>query len=184
MSPEQLSALLPALRNGQRDSQKLLYEQFYSVAMSVCIRYARHRQEAEEICNDGFVRIFLKIGDLQHPRAFVSWLRQTMVRAAIDYHRKFHKSEFQAADWEEAVMQASVEAPGLNDISYEEKLKMVQTLPAACRIAFNLYAVEGYSTAEIAHMLQIAEGTVRANVAKARTRLQEMISTAEQIKFN
>jgi len=84
-------------------------------------------------------------------------------------------------DLELAVNLSGNDSLALDKISTEEKLSLVQQLPLACRLAFNLYAIEGFSTAEIAASLHIAEGTVRSNLAKARIRLQAMISASDKI---
>ncbi len=148
--------------------------------MSIAIRYAKDRLEAEEICHDGFVKIFSKIGDCANVAAFKGWMRQIFVRSAIDYFRKYRKVQPYFEQIESAC-DVTTAYTILDKISADEKLRLVQQLPPAYRLAFNLYAVEGFSSAEIAESLQISEGTVRANVAKARLRLQNMIEESSKI---
>ena len=182
MTLEDMELLLESCKQGNRLSQKRLYQQFYGYGMSICNRYAHSRQEAEEMCHDGFLKAFNKIGDCAGVGSFNGWMRQIFVHSAIDYYRKYSKNKPVMDDMELAVNISYTDSTALDKISVDEKLKLVQQLPPSCRIAFNLYAVEGLSTAEIADSLNIAEGTVRANLAKARTRLQTMILASG--KFN
>jgi len=181
MTLEELETLLDSCKNGNRLSQKRLYQQFFSLGMSVSMRYAHNREEAEEMCQDGFVKAFSKIKDCVGVSSFKGWLRQIFVRSAIDYYRKYCKSQPILDGLEQAEGVFTESATALDNISIDEKLRLVQALPPACRIAFNLYAVEGFTTTEIAESLHIAEGTVRSNLAKARLKLQVMIQTAEKI---
>ena len=168
-------------KSGNRLSQKRLYQQFYGFGMSICNRYAQHREEAEEMCHDGFVKVFSKIGDCAGVGSFKGWMRQIFVRSAIDHFRKYRQNQPTLDDIELASDISATDGTPLDNISIDEKLHLVQQLPPACRLTFNLYAVEGFSTAEIAESLHIAEGTVRANLAKARIRLQTMVHQSDKI---
>lgn len=181
MTLEELELLFDGCQNGNRLSQKRLYQQFYGFGMSICTRYAQHREEAEEMCHDGFVKVFSKISDCAGVGSFKGWMRQIFVRSAIDHFRKYRQSQPMLDDIEMAEGISATDSTALDNISTAEKLRLVQQLPPACRLAFNLYAVEGFSTAEIAESLHIAEGTVRANLAKARIRLQMMVHESDKI---
>jgi RNA polymerase sigma factor (sigma-70 family) len=184
MSIDDLETILEGCKNGSRLSQKRLYQQFFGYGMSVSMRYASTREEAQEICQDGFVKAFSKINDCTSIGSFKGWFRRIMVNTAIDHYRKKRSSQPFLDDLDSIVGLVTVESSGLDNISLEEKLSMVNELPPACKVAFNLYAVEGFSTSEIAESLQIAEGTVRANLAKARFRLQKMIEESDKIKYS
>ena len=182
MSIEELENTIEGCKNGSRLSQKRLYHNFYGYAMSISMRYAGSREEAQEVCQDGFVKAFSKIDDCAGVGSFKGWLRRIFVNTAIDYYRKQRGRPF-FDDIDTAIaVPAQTEPTGFDKISIDEKLAMVAHLPTAYRLAFNLYAVEGFSTAEIAATLQIAEGTVRSNLAKARFKLQKMIEASEQFK--
>lgn len=172
--------VLLACKSGDRASQKRLYQQFYGFGMSIALRYAARREEAEEICHDGFLKVFAKIGDCRSVGAFKAWMRQIFVRAAIDYYRKFHQKQPFLETLDRAT-EVETENPALDNLSTEEKLGMVRQLPAVARLTFNLYALEGFSTAEIAAELGVAEGTVRTNLANARARLQKIILESDKI---
>ncbi len=180
MTLEELEMLLEGCKNGNRLSQKRIYHNFYSLGMSVSMRYAQNQEEAQEICNDGFVKAFAKIGDCASVGSFKAWLRQIFVRSAIDYFRKYRQNKPMMDDLETA-SHVSTKSTAVEYLSNEEKMGLIQKLPPSYRVAFNLYAVEGYSTAEIAKLLEIAEGTVRANLVKARTKLKVMIEASNKI---
>ena len=116
---------------------------------------------------------------LAEPAAIKAWLRKIFVRAAIDYWRKYRQGQPVMTELEAAV-NVPQQNPALDNLSAEEKLRLVQSLSPTYRLVFNLYAIEGYSTAEIAQQLSVAEGTVRANFAKARAKLREQIENLEQ----
>jgi RNA polymerase sigma-70 factor (ECF subfamily) len=180
MTIDELELLIDGCQHNNRLSQKRLYQQFYSMGMSICMRYARNREEAEEICQDGFVKAFSHIGECTRIGAFKSWLHQIFVRAAIDHYRKYHKKQI-AFDELDVANQIPAKSTALEELSIEEKLQFIQALPAACRLTFNLYAIEEYNTSEIAGLLHVSEGTVRANLVRARQRLQAMIVAANTI---
>lgn len=181
MTLEELEILLDSCKGGNRLSQKRLYQQFYGFGMSVCNRYAHSREEAEEMCQDGFIKVLTKIGDCAGVGSFKGWMRQIFVRSAIDYFRKYRQSQPILDDIELAGGVSIADSTALDKISTDEKLYLVQQLPPAYRLAFNLYAVEGFSTTEIAESLHVAEGTVRSNLAKARIRLQILIHASDKI---
>lgn len=184
MSNAALEHLLEGCRRHDRGCQEKLYRQFFGFAMSVCIRYARTTEEAREMCNDGFERMFQQLGTLREPLAFASWLRTLMLRASIDYQRKYFRRQYEPTDPLEAAQDLPVAPTVLDALSADEKLALVQQLPPSLRVVFNLYAVEGFNTSEIAHLLNIEEGTARAHLAKARVKLQTMVLMAETLKSN
>jgi RNA polymerase sigma factor (sigma-70 family) len=184
MSIDDLETILDGCKNGSRLSQKRLYQQFFGYGMSVSMRYANTREEAQEICQDGFVKVFAKVNDCTSIGTFKGWFRRIIVNTAIDNYRKSRSSQSFLNDLDTEVGLVSSDTSGLDNISLEEKLSMVSLLPPACKVTFNLYAIEGFSTAEIAESLEVAEGTVRANLAKARFRLQKMIEKSDKIKYS
>ena len=174
--------IIKACQQGKAAGQRELYQQFYSYGMKVCVRYAQHEEEAREILNDSFVKVFQKISthyDLQ--LSFKAWLNKILVRTAIDYYRKRQHAP-QTIDV--TLLHVSYEADTLDHLSAQEILSLVQTLPPAYRMAFNLYAIEGYKHHEIAEMLGITEGTSKSNLAKARKHLQAKIHQLHQEKNN
>lgn len=165
--------LLASATVGDMRARKELYTQFYGYALGVALRYAKHRPEAEEIVNDGFLKVFDRLETCKNPAAFKGWMRRIMVNAAIDYYRRYKKYRQEVAESPALDLPTSEQA--LSQLSAEDLLRLVQTLPDAYRLVFNLYAIEGYSHEEIAVQTGIAASTSRANLTKARSKLRQMI---------
>jgi RNA polymerase sigma-70 factor (ECF subfamily) len=169
-----LDILIAGCLNGNRLDQKELYKAFYGMAFNVCLRYAANRNDASEIVNQGFLNVFLNLKKYRKDMVFAAWLKKIMVNKAIDFYRKNLKLTLQD-DLDVAEYLSSDELPE-NRIMYEDLLNIVQTLPNACRIVFNLYAIEGYSHNEISVKLQISHGSSKSSLLKARRELQSKIS--------
>ena len=157
-----------------------MYEKFYGYAIGLCLRYANSREEAQEILNDGFIKVFKHINSHKSEASFKAWMRRIMINAAIAHYRKYqahyHSLEISyAAQLENRT--AQLEA--LDQLSREEILRMVQQLPPSYRMVFNLYAIEGYSHNEIATKLDISTGTSKSNLAKARMKLRKMMKAVD-----
>lgn len=158
----------------QRESQKSLYKEFYAYSMSICLRYADNRDEAAEILNDGFMKIFKNIKKFDLKRPFKPWLRKIMVNTAINhYHQK--QRELQAESIELANQKAEEENV-LAGISYQEIITMLRKLPPSYRTVFNLFVIEGYKHEEIASMLGISAGTSKSNLFKAKELLKKILN--------
>lgn len=158
---------------GDPKSQQMLYRTYYSYAMSVCLSYASDKDEAKEILSDSFLKVFTHLGTYDPERPFKSWLRRTIVNTAIDYYRRNKKNKFHVELGEAHAEEAD---PGVIDqLSTEEILLLLRQLPERYRLAFNLYELEGYTHEEIGSMLDIPESTSRANLARAKKKLREMV---------
>ncbi|GAB3927067.1 sigma-70 family RNA polymerase sigma factor [Larkinella terrae] len=150
-----------------------MFEAYYSFGVNVCLRYASSREEAEEMFDDGFLRVLNKISYYDPEQPFDAWFRTVMVRSAIDHYRQ-HQSRMALTDLENAY-DVGVIDDLFERISAEEILSLVQKIPPAYRTVFSLHVVDGYSHPEIAQLLGINEGTSRSNLAKARLKLQELL---------
>ncbi|MCU0446919.1 MAG: RNA polymerase sigma factor [Microscillaceae bacterium] len=181
-SNESLKPLLEECKKGERSSQKLLYKYCYAYAMSICLRYAENREEAQEVMNDGFLKIFNNLDKFDYQKPFHYWLRRIMINTAIDYYRR-NQHQRQTLDLSEARPIAD-SGDVLADISEQEILRLVQELSPGYRVVFNLYVIEGYKHEEIAQMLGIQVGTSKSNLAKARVHLQQKIQKLYAIKPN
>ena len=170
--------LIAGCIRGDLKCQKQLYKQYYGFSMAVCMRYADTREEAAEILNDGFMKVFSNISTYQPEKAFKAWLRTIMVHTAIDNYRKNSK-HYHGLDLVYAENELSYEDV-MDTISAGEILEMVQQLPPAYRLVFNLHVIEGFSHPEIAEQLQISEGASKSNLFKARMKLQKMISLTDR----
>lgn len=170
--PVHLNELIDGCLQGKRESQKALYEHFYGYAMSICLRYSKSREESREILNDGFMKVFLRMGTRDVNASFKSWLRRIMINAAIDHYRKNSK-HYQVKEADASIAWIpSGEADALHELSYEELIAMVTELSPAYRAVFNLYVIDGYTHEEIASRLDISVGTSKSNLFKAREHLK------------
>ena len=166
--------LIQGCMKGDRESQKMLYKHYYGYAMSVCIRYAHSMEEAQEIMNDGFLKVFTKINQYDPKRSFKGWMRRIMINTAIDYFRS-NKHHYNHQEIEVAKGEQEKEDV-LRDLSYNEIIALVQKLSPGYRTVFSLYVIEGYSHEEIADKLGINVGTSKSNLSKARANLRSMLA--------
>lgn len=142
--------------------------------MSICLRYASNRDEASEILNDAFMKIFTNLKKFDLSKPFKPWLRKIVVNTAINhYHKK--QREMQVEEVQKAKNESDTEKI-LSGISYQEVIGLLQKLPPAYRTVFNLYVIEGYTHEEIASMLHIAPGTSKSNLFKAKEQLKIILS--------
>lgn len=165
--------LIQGCRNNDRESQRMLYKHYYAYAMSICIRYAQSEDEAKEILNDGFMKVFSKIKMYDSSKSFKSWLRRILINTAIDNFRS-NKKHYYHSDIEDHHDQ-SVEVNAVDEMSYNEILCLVQRLSPMYRTVFSLYAIDGYTHEDIATELGISVGTSKSNLSKARANLRKML---------
>ena len=163
------------IKNDRR-SQHKLYVMFYSKLMGVCLRYAQNESEAQDIVQEGFIKVFNKLEGYNNIGSFEGWVKRIVVNTAIDYYRKNKKLRFQADSEYIDKMGEVLEEADSDDSEYAIDtsliIKEVQELSPAYRTIFNLYVVEGYSHREIAETLGISEGTSKSNLAKAKKNLK------------
>lgn len=171
---EDLVKLLEGCIRQERTSQRALYRRFYAYGLNICRHYARNTEEASEILNDGFVKVFRRLEQFRSESSFKAYLRKILVNAAIDYFRKYHKHEPTLEIVRDGP--AAIDNDAISKLSLDETLELVQLLPAAYRLTFNLYVVEGYKHHEIAEQLGTSVGTSKSNLSKAKQRLREMIA--------
>lgn len=182
MGEEELHQLIKGCIKQDRKCQKTLYKAFYGFSMGICLRYANDREEAAEVMNQGFFKVFTHIGSFDTSRPFKAWLGKIMMNVSIDYYRANLKMAYtEDLDQAEHVSDGDVADKNLN---YADLLAMVQRLPQAYRTVFNLFAIEGYSHEEIASMLNINAGTSKSNLHKARQKLKNMILKADSSAGN
>lgn len=144
--------------------------------MSIALRYAQNKEEAIEILNDGFLKIFQHISEFDTTRPFKAWLAKIMVNTAIDHLRSKKRISFTEDITQ--VYDLGMDDKAMDKLSYDELLLLVQSLPPAYRMVFNLYVMEGYQHQEIAEQLGISEGTSKSNLFKAKKILKEKIEKA------
>jgi RNA polymerase sigma-70 factor (ECF subfamily) len=176
---------------GTEKYQKMLYYQYFSKMMSVCMRYARDKEDAQDLLHEGYIKVYKNIAQFQFNGSFEGWVRRIMVNTAINHYHRNHLTritDYIAAspdnNDEHYTPEYFIEnnADAISNISAQELMQMVQCLSPAYKMAFNLYAIEGYTHKEIAEMLNVTEGTSKSNLAKARMKLQQMLKTQSDIE--
>ena len=170
-----LEEIIQGCIENHRPSQEALYREYYGYAMTVCLPYSNTDFEAEEIANDGFIKIFNKIADYNPQYPFTAWLRRILINTAIDHFRS-QKKHYYGLEIDQAVTVQDDEVTALDKLSADELMGMVRELPQAYRTSFLLYAIEGYKHHEIAKELGITEGTSKSNLAKAKKKLQQAVN--------
>lgn len=186
-APELAEHIEGCARNS-RESQKTIYSSFYGYALTICERYAGNNEDAVEILNDGFLKIFKEIHKYRPAytdsmASFKGWLRKIMVYTAIDHYRKIKKHLVNNYTDPSLLQIATQYETALDKLSYEEILKAIRLLSPAYRTVFNLFVMEGLSHDEIAKKLGIAEGTSKSNLAKARIQLQKILLKEQQEEY-
>jgi RNA polymerase sigma-70 factor (ECF subfamily) len=173
--------LLKGCKRGKAEAQEGLYRHYYGYAMSICLRYAGSRDEASEILNDSFIKIFAKIKQFDFKKSFRAWLRRIIVNTAIDHYRKNKKHQY---GLDISAAEGEMESENvLHQLAAEEIFKLIQQLPDKYRLAFNLYEIEGYSHEEIAEQLGVPIGTSRSNLSRAKRKLRELVSQHLDISY-
>jgi RNA polymerase sigma-70 factor (ECF subfamily) len=186
LSAEELTHHVSGAAMNRRESQKVLYSSFYGYAMAICDRYANKQEDAVEILNDGFLKIFREIHHYSPAYAdvvssFKGWLRKIMVYTAIDHFRKNHKHTL-VTQLDHVVYQvSSTHEDAIDKLSYEEIIRAVQHLSPGYRTVFNLFIIEGLSHEEISNKLDISVGTSKSNLSKARKQLQKILFKQNEI---
>ncbi|NVK04666.1 MAG: RNA polymerase sigma factor [Flavobacteriia bacterium] len=176
-SPSDLIRVIEACRANDRLAQKELYQHFYGYGMSVAFRYVNDREDAVEILNTSFVKIFKNIGTYDLDKPLKPWIRRIMVNTAIDFLR-VRKRIADQGDIEMAP-EPGAEETITGALAYEEILKLIQQLSPSYRTVFNLFVIEGYKHEEIADMLNISVGTSKSNLFKAKAHLREALAKLE-----
>src|ERR1700710_2347235 len=173
-----LNELINRCKKGERKAQELLYRQFCAKMLGVCFRYAADKMEAEDMLQNGFIKVFQKIEDYRGDGSFEGWIRRIMVHSSIEYYRKYHKM-VQLVDVEEAESRSSVDALATSKLAADDLMALVQQLAPGYRIVFNLYAIEGYSHREIAAIVGITEGASKSQLSRARGILKDKVIKME-----
>ena len=171
---------------GDRKSQESLYKMYYGKMMGICMRYADNSDEAKDILQEGFIKVFNSLSKFDFEGSFEGWIKKIMVNTAIDSFRKNKKTikifdknvalenldQRQEDDYDNSVS---------NNIKTAELLEAIQKLTPAYKTVFNLYVIDGYSHQQIADALNISVGTSKSNYSKAKQNLQKFLQNKKLI---
>lgn len=169
----QEAQLIKALQKADPKAQRQLYDKYASRMLGICRRYVGDPMTAEDILVEGFMKVFDKIDQFKSEGSFEGWIRRIMVNEALGYLRQQKRNQ-EVTDLDEANEIADY-ANADQLLEVEEMLQMIETLPVGYRTIFNLYAIEGYSHAEIATMMGITESTSKSQLHRARALLQQLV---------
>ena len=171
-SEEQI--LVAGCKKNESWARKKLYELYASAMLGVCVRYTDDYEKAKDILHEGFITIFTKIDSYSEEGPLGAWMRRVFVTTALEFLRdNYHRQYMDIVDYEGKI--ETVDISAIEKLSAEDILKCISELPKGCQLVFNMYAIEGYSHAEIAKMLNIKEGSSRSQLAYAKQLLQDKI---------
>jgi RNA polymerase sigma factor (sigma-70 family) len=155
--------------------QEELYRRFSSRMYAVCLRYAGVSEEAQDILQEGFVKVFKKLSTFRSEGSFEGWIRRIFVNTAIEHFRR--KKYLQpVTEKEENTIEGNY-LSALDDMAEKDILELIQQLSPGYRTVFNMYVVEGYTHKEIGEMLGISEGTSKSQLSRAKVILQDLVKT-------
>ena len=176
---EKFKELIDGCVVGDRQSQNNLYQELVPRMFAVCLRYSKSREEAEEILQEGFIRVFEYIHQYKFNGSFEGWVRKIMVNCALQKYR--NKRQMHAVvNIDNIANEQLGNEDILSQLGVKELLNMVQQLSPAYRTIFNLYVFEGMKHREIAEHLGISEGTSKSNLSDARAFLQKAVNKSLQ----
>lgn len=171
---------MEACIGGNLAAQKRFYDLFCGKMFAVCLRYCSRKEEAEDVLQEGFIKVFQNLGRFRFEGSLEGWLKRIMVNTALGWLRARNVRFVEGGDI--PVPEVKYSSGILEQISSKEILLLIQELPAGYRTVFNLHAVEGYSHAEIAGLLGIKEVTSRSQYLKARKVLQDSLGKINIIR--
>lgn len=166
---------------GDSKSQRELYKYFYSTMMGVCYRYSNNAEDAKDLLQDGFMKVFNNLKKYNFNGSLEGWIRRIMVNNAIDHFRK-HKNVFMVNDEDGFILENSkVESADTiySKFGVDEIMLAIQALSPAYQTVFNLNVIDGFAHKEIAKKLNISEGTSKSNLAKAKMNLRKLLEQRE-----
>jgi RNA polymerase sigma factor (sigma-70 family) len=162
---------------GSLKHQELLYKQFYGYAMGISLRYSINRDDALEVVNDAFIKVFNGIKSYNSNRPFKAWLRTIVVNTAIDRRRK--ELKFQLHVEIDNAMPIGNSTNAIENLNVQDIIKLMQLLPPVQLTIFNLYEIDGYSHDEIAKILNIPESSSRVYLSRAKEKLRNILRSEE-----
>lgn len=173
--PNDFRSVIAACIAGNSQAQHILFKKYFGYAKSICLRYTYSPEEAEEVLNEGFFKVFNNLERYDPQQPFKAWLRTVMVNNAISYFRRNKKHYAARAAFDE-IPEPGIADDAVSAITAGEIMQLIHELKPIYKTVFLMYAVDGYSHKEIAAMLEINEATVRSQYARARAQLQEAVT--------
>jgi RNA polymerase sigma factor (sigma-70 family) len=170
---EKLNELLAQCIENQPKAQKQLFDILAPKMFSVCLRYAKDEDEAKDILQESFIKVFNNLTKFEHKGSFEGWIKRIFINTSIEFYRKNKRQNM--VDNIDSVAEQSIDSQILSMLKAADLMKLVNCLPTGYRTVFNLYVVEGYTHQEISNMLHISDNTSKSQLHKARLHLQELV---------
>lgn len=181
---EYLSQTIAACQRGDVNAQRLLYEQFKGKMFVLCQRYTRRREDAEDVLQEGFIKVFRDIPQYSGDGSFEGWIRKVIVNTALQFLRK-NKRAPQEIAIENIDFKLHYEEPDLEGDTKDrakEIIKLMQLMPDGFRTVLNLYILEGYSHQEISEIMGISVGTSKSQLNRAKANLKKLLEQSLLLK--
>lgn len=173
--------LISGCIKGERLAQEQLFSHYSKQMMVISLRYTRGIQEAEDVLQEAFIKVFMHIKNFKQDSSLYYWIKRIVINTALNHQRsKLYLYPMVDVDYlkEDSGFDYSLHEFELNDL-----LELIRSLPTGCQVIFNLYAIEGYKHHEIAKMLDISEGTSKSQYARAKSLLQERLHRHENVSY-
>lgn len=161
--------------------QQLLYSKYSRSMYAVAVRYTKMQQEAEDIIQEAFIKVFKNIDKFRQDSSLGYWIKRIVINTALN-HQRSKLYLYPMVDVHEMTNKPSEELI-ISDFSHQELIEMIRELPSGCQTIFNLYAIEGYKHHEIATMLEISEGTSKSQYSRAKVLLKERILSSSIVNY-
>lgn len=163
---------------GNARAQRMLFDKFAQKMLGVCMRYAKSTEQAEDVLQDGFIKVFSKLKDFKNEGSLEGWIRRIMVNTSLDQIRKNSK-DLGISNIDDVSYKIDNNAFVLEGLMAEDLMKMIQSMPEGYKVVFNMFAIEGYTHNEIAETLGISENTSKSQYSRARAFLRKRLETVE-----
>jgi RNA polymerase sigma-70 factor (ECF subfamily) len=179
----ELTELIDGCKRNQAKAQEILYKKFSGLTYGVCLRYAGNSFDAEDVMQEGWVKVFKHIDMYSTDNSFEGWLRRIMINTAITQYRRNLKHAYQEDVEQVTWLEGADDGFVGGDFSREELLKAINKLPNGYRMVFNMYVVEGYRHKEIADMLEIDINTSKSQLSRAKKVLQRELELMSAVNL-
>ncbi|NRA12009.1 MAG: RNA polymerase sigma factor [Crocinitomicaceae bacterium] len=173
------SALVKKCIDGDQRAQRMLFEKFAPKMLGVCMRYAKNTEQAEDVLQDGFVKVFTKLSHYKGGGSLEGWIRRVVVNTALDQIRKNTKFQDNIA-LDDVDYKLELKGNVLETLAAEDLMGMINEMPSGYKVVFSMFAIEGYSHKEIAEELNVSENTSKSQYSRARAYLKKKL---EEIDF-
>lgn len=173
LDAEKITVIVKQCIDNEPKAQKQLFDILSPKMYAICLRYARHQDEAKDILQEGFIRMFKYLGQFEGKGSFEGWVKRIFINTSIEFYRKAQRETGNTSI--ELAENQPFDAQILSGMKADDLMKIIQQLPQGYRTVFNLFAIEGYGHEEIAKMLNISENTSKSQLFKARQHLQAII---------